>query len=163
MKSIWKIAAFVILMAISVQAQTGLERSSEISSADLIGESHIDNKFSLLDLSRLEMNHSYSISYFSSGGHGTTIGMYINSMRYRISNAITVNLQLAWVHQPGNFLNRDGGTPTDYGDILPSFSLEYRPSENVFIEIGYHSVPAYMYYGYPRYRSLRSEDYWFDQ
>jgi len=121
------------------------DRESKVS-ADAIGTARIDNKFSLIDLSRLEMKHSYSISYFSSGGTGTTIAMYMNSIKYRISNPLTLNINLAWVHQPGALFSQDRGTPTDYGKILPSFRLEYRPSEKFYFEIGYHSIHPYMYY-----------------
>jgi len=137
----------LMVLSVSLQSQTELARTETKSSAEAIGSSRIENRFSLLDLSRLEMSHSYSISYFSMGGRGMTIGMYVNSIRYQISNPLTLNLSLAWVHQPGNFLLRDRGTATDYGRILPSFSLEYRPSDNFFLEIGYHSIPAYLYPG----------------
>ncbi|HDS01291.1 MAG TPA: hypothetical protein ENO22_07675 [candidate division Zixibacteria bacterium] len=148
---------FILLLSIPVLGQSGLERQEEATSADAIGKARIDNKFSLLDLSRLDMSHSYTISYFSANGQGTTIGMYMNSIRYRISNPLTLNVNLAWVHQPGQLLGGDRGTPTDYGSIYPSFSLEYRPSDKFYLEIGYHSVPAYMYY----YNTDRMRRNWF--
>ena len=151
-------ALLIMLLSIPLHAQSGLERQQqEATSADAIGDARIDNKFSLLDLSRLDMSHSYTISYFSANGHGTTIGMYMNSIRYRISNPLTLNVNLAWVHQPGQIFGGDRGTPTDYGSIYPSFSLEYRPSENFYLEVGYHSVPAYMYY----YNADRKHRKWF--
>jgi len=140
----------------SLSAQS-LQESNLRTSGDVIGDSRIENKFSLFDLSRLEMHHSYSISYFSSSGTGTTIGMYINSIRYKISDPLTLNVSLAWMHQPGNLLFKDRGTPTDYGSIFPSFSLEYRPSDKFHFQVEYLSLPAYPYSGNYRYRSM---DYW---
>ena len=157
MKKLNFLIFLILALSISLSAQS-LRQSDLGSSGDAIGESRMDNKFSLFDLSRFEMHHSYSISYFSSGGQGTTIGMYINSIRYRISNPLTLNVSLAWMHQPGNLLARDRGTPTDYGSIYPSFSLEYRPSSSFLLQVEYRSVPAYPYSnGYYRYDSM---GYW---
>ena len=142
----------VFIIAASLSAQSALDRPNDDKqkAADAIGRDRVDSKFSLFDLSRLDMNHSYSIAWFSSGGKGTTLAMYMNSMTYQISRPLTLHLDLAWVHQPGNLLFSDRGTPTDYGSIYPSFSLEYRPSDKFHLEIGYHSYPASYNYNYYR-------------
>jgi hypothetical protein len=155
MKTAKVIFIFLLMLSISLPAQSLLEEKKPVSSADVIGTSRIDSKFSLFDLSRLEMSHSYSVSYFSSGGSGTTIAMYMNSMKYRISNPLTLKINLAWIHQPGALFSRNRGVPTDYGKILPSFTLEYRPSDKFYLELGYHSYPAYMNYG-----GSRSSGFW---
>jgi len=136
----------VCLLSVSIFAQSGLERTQTGTSGDAIGESRIDNKFSLFDLSRLEMHQSYSVSYFSGNGSGKTIGMYMNSIRYKISNPLTINVDLVWMHEPGQLFSQNKSTPTDYGSIFPSFTLEYRPSDKFYLEVGYHKVPSYMYY-----------------
>lgn len=151
MKHFVSTALVFLLLSIPVFAQSGLERQDNTSSANAIGDSRIDNKFSLFDLSRFEMHNSYTLSYFSSGGRGMTIGMYMNSIIYRISNPLTLHIDLAWVHQPGNLFSSDRGTPTDYGSILPSFTLTYHPSDKFYMEIGYRSIPGYMYYGLDRW------------
>lgn len=155
MKTAMVMFFILLVLSVSLPAQSLLEEKKPVTSADAIGTSRIDNKFSLLDLSRLEMRHSYSVSYFSAGGSGTTIAMYMNSMKYRISNPLTLKINLAWVHQPGALFSKNRGTPTDYGKILPSFTLEYRPSEKFYFELGYHSYPALMYYG-----GSRSNGFW---
>jgi hypothetical protein len=140
----------VCMLCVSVFAQSSLERKDLGTSGDAIGESRIDNKFSLFDLSRLEMRQSYSVSYFSGNGSGQTIGMYMNSIRYRISNPLTISIDLLWMHEPGQLFSQNKSTPTDYGSIFPSFRLEYRPSDKFYLEVGYQRVPSYMYYDQAR-------------
>ena len=140
MKQLRFIIVLLLTLSISLSAQS-LRQTDLGSSGDAIGESRMENKFSLFDLSRLEMHHSYSVSYFSSGGHGTTIGMYINSIRYRISNPLTLNVSLAWMHQPGNLLSQDRGTPTDYGSIYPVSAWNIVPPAVFFCRWNIARIP----------------------
>ncbi len=151
MKSFLIIIMSVMAVTMTLNAGTILDNSNanEKSSAD-IGAGSYDSKFSLLDASRFSMKHSYSISYFSSGGRGETIGMYMNSMRYSLSKSLSVDVTLAWLHNPSQILWKDNRGTNNYGSILPSVSLLYQPSEKFRLLISYETVPG-VYGGQGRY------------
>jgi hypothetical protein len=64
------------------------------------------------------------------------------------------------MHQPGNLLFQDRGKPMDYGKILPSFTLEYHPSDKFHLEVGFHSIDPYMYHLYGRDERWSPDEYW---
>jgi len=121
------------------------------NSASSIGTSRVDSKFSLLDLNRISMQHSYSVIYSSFNGHGQTVGLYMNSLKYDISSSIDLNVTLGWVHQPGQMFNKQDRGVTDYGTILPNVQLKYQPSDKFRLMISYESIPGV--YGNSRYNS----------
>jgi hypothetical protein len=137
-------------MAVALNAETMLNRDANENSAMGIGAGSFDSRFSLLDPNRFSMNHSYSVSYFSYGGHGETIGLYMNSMRYSLSNSLSVDVTLGWVHQPSQVLWGDSRGTKDYGSILPNVRLLYQPSEKFHLLISYETVPG-VYGGQGRY------------
>ncbi|MDZ7292966.1 MAG: hypothetical protein ONB44_20845 [candidate division KSB1 bacterium] len=102
-----------------------------------------------LDPNRFRMQHSYSLSYISLGGHGFSQGVYLNTMSYRFSDPLQVSLQWGIMNQPlGSF-----GVPSLYqsGVFLSGASMEYKPSRNLSIGLQFNNVPAsFWYYPYGR-------------
>jgi hypothetical protein len=97
-----------------------------------------------LDPRRFDMQHSYSLSYISLGGHGFSQGVYLNTMSYRFSDPLQVSLQWGIMNQPFG-----GGVPSLYqnGFFLSGASLEYKPSRNLSIGVQYNNIPtSQMYY-----------------
>lgn len=144
MKSAYITFACALLISICscALAETHIDKPVDASSATSIGSNSYESKFSLLDPSRFSMQHSYSVVYSSVGGTGQTIGLYMNSMRYQISNSLDVNVALGWYHRPGMmFSGGDRGT-TDYGTILPNIRLLYQPSEKFRLMIGFETLPG---------------------
>lgn len=112
--------------------------------------------FPLLDLSRIHFSQSYSIGFFSGGGISGSQAMYNGSITYELSRPLTLTLNMGILHDPsalwGN--SRVGNNAKFY----PSGWLDWRPSKNFMMTIGFESVPASYYYGYDwlgRYRSWR--------
>jgi len=96
----------------------------------------------LLDPSRMQMNQSYSMAYLSSGGDGFMQGMYLNNMRYQLSNPLILDLNLGYMHTPYN--SYDGGfNGVGTGDFVGGLSLTYKPSKNVALQIGFNRMPYY--------------------
>jgi len=122
-------------------AGTTIEKANDASSATSIGSNRYESKFSLLDPSRFSMQQSYSVIYSSFGGTGHTIGLYMNSMKYQLSNSLDLNVTLGWLHQPGLLFSNNRGT-TDYGQILPNVQLKYEPSEKFRLLIGIETLPG---------------------
>lgn len=102
-----------------------------------------------LNPDRFHMRQSYSLSYMSGGGQAFSQGVYLNSMRYDISNPLSVSLEWGMLHQP---LSAAGvNSPFQNGFFLSNASLEYKPSKNLQIGVQYSTNPyAYPYSYYQR-------------
>jgi len=98
--------------------------------------------FALLDPSRLRMRQSYSLSYFSGSGVSGSVGLYSNMLEYDLFKPLTLRVGLSYVHQPFGGSERSGGTVLGQSRFLPSFGLDYRPSDKFFLSINYETVPA---------------------
>jgi len=107
---------------------------------------------SLIDLSRLDFSHSYSLSYFSGGAYSGTMGYYSGTMRYRIADPLTFTFNLGILHNPGSLFGGSGSFSRN-SMFLPSGRLDWRPSDKFRMSIGFETVPAYYnhrgYYYYP--------------
>jgi hypothetical protein len=98
--------------------------------------------FRLLDPSRLRMHQSYSLSYFSGSGVSGSVGLYMNTLEYDLFKPLTVRVGLAYMHSPFGISDRSGGTVLDENRILPSFGLDYHPSDKFFLSIDYRTMPS---------------------
>ncbi|MFQ6092817.1 MAG: hypothetical protein ACE5OR_09070 [bacterium] len=124
--------------------QTFLSRSS----MDRFG-SRLSGGLSLLDPSRFSMSQSYSISFSSSGGKGTAVGLYMNTMKYQFSEPLSLTVHVGYLHQP--FTKGSFGRTMSKGAFLSGFELMYRPSKNFFLKIEHGATPL-GYYPYYRNR-----------
>ncbi|MFH1700407.1 MAG: hypothetical protein ABIE07_07445 [Candidatus Zixiibacteriota bacterium] len=100
--------------------------------------------FSLLDLSRLNFAHSYSLSFFSGGGISGSQGLYRGALTYQLSKPLTLTLGLGIFHDPGSLISGDRGS-NNSAMFLPSGYLDWKPSDNFRMSIGFETVPAYRY------------------
>ena len=124
--------------------QTFLARSS----TDYYG-SGLSKGLSLLDPSRFTMSHSYTMSFTSSGGQGHTMGLYMNTMKYRFSDPLSVTVHVGYRHQP--FAPANARRLEDISGVLSGFELEYRPAKNFFLKVEYGAVPS-LFHPYNRNR-----------
>ncbi|MGB2981748.1 MAG: hypothetical protein WBC77_10935 [Candidatus Zixiibacteriota bacterium] len=127
-------------------------QASDINSQDknLLGFKSNSKNFSLLDPQRLKMNHSYSFSYFSNGRTSGSFGIYTTTLKYQLSNPLSVALSLNYLHQPLSVFRRDALTVKNR--ILPNFQLHYRPSSSFSLWINVITLP-------PAY-GLGNENFW---
>jgi hypothetical protein len=104
--------------------------------------------FRLLDPSRLTMNHSYSLSYFSGPAGGQSVGMYMNSIGYQIAKPLYIQFDLGIMHNPGALVG--SGNATAGARILPNFMLRYNPSPKFNLIVDVRTMPTYNM-SYPGY------------
>jgi len=90
-----------------------------------LGLEPVGMPFALLDLSRLEWSHSYSLNFFSGAGGSGTMGLYTGSVLYEFSPKLSLDLKLGIAHDPGSFFDRSTGTQAVF---LPGVHLDYHPS-----------------------------------
>ena len=112
------------------------------------GRSYIGQSASgLFSPDRVSMQQSFSASYLSSGKTGVFTNLYHNTIDYRISDKLQLQLGLGYRFTPG------GGNPSSAvgrysagsgkGMFLPSFSMRYQPTEAVMFQFQYQTVDPY--------------------
>jgi hypothetical protein len=112
----------------------------------------------------LTIHNSYSLSYTTSGGKGYSLGDLTSNIAYQISNPLSVQFDVSLLHSPfnnigGNFANNISGI------YLTRAELNYRPSNNMLLQIQYRQLPTmywlnnYDRFGYmPMYDRIDEEE-----
>lgn len=81
----------------------------------------------LFDASRMKLSHQASFSYRTGmDGRGTTTGLYLSALDYRVSDRLNVKLNFAYKYQPQQdalFQSADQG-------VIPGVSLRYQLSQS---------------------------------
>lgn len=130
-------------------------QSSDVNSSgdNLLGVESDAKSSSLLDPQRLRINHSYTFSYFSSDAASGSFGTYTTTLRYQLSNPLSLTLSLNYLHQPLSVFGRDDLRVKN--SILPNFQLHYKPSNSFSLWINVLTFPS-------PYR-LGNEYHWWEQ
>ena len=93
----------------------------------------------LVNNSRFSMSHSYSLSVFSLGNQTLNQGLYLNTLKYRISDPLFMQVSVGYLHQP---LGGVGLNPGVNGKLfLQRAMLQYKPSDTMTLTIDYQQVP----------------------
>jgi hypothetical protein len=137
-KNLW-LSVVVLLFCLSLPlTQT---QASDINSdqKNLLGVESNARNFSLLDPQRLQMNHSYTFSYFSGAKTSGSFGVYTTTLKYQLSNPLSLTLSLNYLHQPLSVFRQDDLRLKN--SVLPNFQLHYRPSNNFSLWINVLTFP----------------------
>ncbi len=143
----------ILIMILFLSAVTTQAQLVENASIDRVqnSPSHVlkpaATPFSLLDFSRIKWSHSYSVNYFSGGTSSNSLGIWNTSMFYEISSKLSLALNVGVAHDPTAMW----GDANNKTDILPSFMLDYHPSENFKVSISMQSYKGNNLYGTPYY------------
>ena len=92
------------------------------------------------------MRHSIRMSYSSFAGQGVALGMYTNSMFYRLMTNLNVQMDISIVHSPYSTLGETFQKNIS-GIYISNAAINYRPWKDVSIHLQYRSMP----YGYGGY------------
>lgn len=156
-KTLFFTVILVVFLSASLSAQ--LTDKAEIQSvkSDYLGLKPASKPFSLIDLSRIKWSNSYSLNFFSGGGTSGSLGLLTSSIFYEISSSLSLNLKMGVAHNPGDLFDRNNHNSN--ATLLPGFRLDYHPSSNINISVGFETVPD-LYYLYSPYRTMpwRSEN-----
>ena len=115
--------------------------------------------FGFFNPDSLHMRQSYSMSYSTMGGQGIALGRFTNSMMYRLSNSLDLQADVSLQHSPYSTLDR-GLQNSLNGIFLDRAELNYRPTQNMLLQISYRQLPwnSFGFYS-PYYRGLFDEGY----
>lgn len=102
--------------------------------------------FGWFDQSKLFMRQSYTLSYSTFGnGQGYSLGVYTNSLLYKISDPLSLQFDVSLIHSPYSSPALDGYTRALTGIHLTRAQLNYQPSETVLFQIQYRQIPGYWF------------------
>lgn len=148
MKRIHFLGLMILLIGGSVHAQfkyptPSPKISQQISNPNQIGSSFLSR---ILDMNRLHMSQSYSMTYISSGGRGTSLGMYMNTLSYQLSEKIDTKVHLGFSHSPFG----GGNAYWSQGQFIGGAEFNYRPSRNTLFQVQINQLPGYYNRWYSR-------------
>jgi hypothetical protein len=95
-----------------------------------------DPEFLGLQMSRFQMQQTYSMAFTSSSFGSQSAGLYLNTMSYQIATPLRVYADVGVYNmfsQSGPISQYNTGTPGQPELILPRVGIEYRPTDNVTI------------------------------
>jgi len=98
--------------------------------------------FSLFDPGRFHMTNSFSLMYSSSNGQSQSLGMYLNSIEYQVSDPLKIRFDLGYVQNTGSLFSSNTRNQNN-GRILPGVSISWKPAKNLFFQFNYREVPVY--------------------
>lgn len=103
-----------------------------------------------LNSSNFQMHQSYSLSYSSFGsGQGMALGVYTNSMLFKITHDLNLQVDASVVNSPYSTFGKDFQKSIN-GIYLTNAELNYKPFKDFSISVQYSRLPFYSYspFGY---------------
>lgn len=107
---------------------------------------------SLFDRSRVSMSHSMGFEAGASSRGGYYLSRYTNHLKYNISPKLDLKLDLSVVNY-GSSSTSFKINDDNKSRIIPSFSLDYNPTDKIKIQFNYRQ-------GYPVWER---QDPWYDR
>ncbi len=142
------IAVTVACMSLPLMAQFKQQVEPRPSVSESLVRAESSNLlFGWFDPSRFSMRQSYSLSYTTMGGQGLSLGVYTNSLYYKIANPLDVQFDVSLQHSP---FSSFGNSRDLSGIYLSRAQLNYRPSENMLLQIQYRQLPSMYWWGMNR-------------
>ena len=143
---------FIIIFSILCGGLWGQLKSQvpEQNVGSMITGNNLSTTVPLLDASRFNMHHSFSMSTMSLGGQAMNVAAYTNMMTYELNHNLHLGTRFSLV-QPTGMMG-----PGNYGlnntQFLYDANLQYRPSENTLIEFNMSNRPYYNRYNHQYHR-----------
>ena len=131
-------------------ADTYVKQSALTPTGNSLGSGSVRAPLSLLDPSRFHLSQSYSLSYYSGGGTGQMIGMYLSQVDYEFAKPLHLSVALGFLHQPQTLVGISGQSLGNR--ILPSFRLSWDPSDKFHFIMGYETRSPYQMNYMSQYR-----------
>jgi len=142
-----KLTLFIFLLCTTAilgqYKETGIQTTSV---KDGITDNSPNYLFGFLNTNDFTMRHSFSMQYSSFGSQGLALGVYTNSMFYRLMDNMDVQLDVSLVHSPystfGEAFQKDIS-----GLYISNAAINYRPWKDVSFHLQYRTMPnGYGYY-----------------
>jgi len=122
-----------------------------------------NNIFGFINPDNFFMHHSFEMSYSAFANQGVALGMYTNSMMYKFSKNLNVQMDVSVVNSPYSTLGKDFQKNIN-GIYISNAAINFKPWDDVSVHLQYRNLPYSTYYYSPYsywpysgfYRSLDS-------
>lgn len=149
MKTLNILLVLILVISLSVSAQFKSQNPEKASVANsLFRTSGMSSFFGLLNPENFSMNHNFSMQYISGSGYGLSLASYTNSMFYKISDPLTVRMDVSLMGSPfGQYSNDKNFSKL----FISRAEINYQPWENFHMQLQYRQLPISMYGYYTPY------------
>ena len=146
MKKIGVLVALVLITSSISFAQFKDQLSDEPSvQSSLIRSENSNFLLGFFNPANFSMRQSVSMSYTTFGNQGLALGMYTNSMSYKISNPLTLSADVSILNSPYSSLGSKFSQGLN-GIYLTRADLNYHPTDNFQVDLQFNQNPLYRYY-----------------
>lgn len=146
MKKICGLMVLVLIMSSVSFAQFKDQLSDQPSvQSSLIRSDEGNSLLGFFNPANFSMRQSVSMSYTTFGNQGLALGMYTNSMSYKISNPLTLSADVSILNSPYSSLGSKFSQGLN-GIYLTRADLNYHPTNNFQIDLQFNQNPLYRYY-----------------
>ena len=114
--------------------------------------------FGFLNSDNFIMKQSYSMSYSTSGSQGMALGVYTNSMAFKLSNNLNFQLDASVVNSPYSTFGSDFQKSIN-GFYLNRAAINYQPWKDITISVQYSHMPYSYYSPYSYYGGFNNSFY----
>jgi maltoporin len=146
MKKIGVLVALVLITSSISFAQFKDQLSDQPSvQSSLIRSEDSNFLLGFFNPANFSMRQSVSMSYTTFGNQGIALGMYTNSMSYKISNPLTLSADVSILNSPYSSLGSKFSQGLN-GIYLTRADLNYHPTDNFQVDLQFNQNPLYRYY-----------------
>lgn len=112
-----------------------------------------------IDPNNFSMHHSVGMSYSTFGGQGISLATYTNSMMYKFSDNMNLQVDASFVTSPYSTFGKEFNKSIQ-GLYISRAAFNYKPWDDVCISVQYRNLPnAYYYNPFNRYGGFGSSYY----
>ncbi|MFZ0389308.1 MAG: hypothetical protein WAN36_02530 [Calditrichia bacterium] len=145
-----KKAVFLLIFLLPMLSFGQFKDQSKLPSISQAVRKPAGNLFlGFIDPSRLDIHHSFSMSYMALGNGGMMVNSYMGTIDYQLSNPLFLRLNVGLMNSPYNSFKNPA---LNNSQFFGGAELFYRPTENTMIKVGMEVAPGYYYPG--RYNSM---------
>ncbi len=147
MKKIAVLSVLILVMSSLSYAQfkDQLSNSSNVGNSLIQPDDSNGLLFGIFNPANFAMRQSISMSYMTLGSQGIALGMYTNSMSYKISNPLSISADVSLLNSPYSSLGSNFSKGLN-GIYLTRADLNYHPTNNFQIDLQFNQNPMYRYY-----------------
>lgn len=146
-----RVAIIFLCMLFPALSSAQLKQDTKLDVAKALVQPRPQGLLSLigLDPAKFSMNHSYSFVVGSAGGETYNQGLYLNTMRYRLSDPLSMYVQVGFQHQP--FANQAAQFNQNNNLFVSGAGVQYKPDDNFKVQLEFSQRPGL--YAPPYYQS----------
>ncbi|NWF88993.1 MAG: hypothetical protein HXY50_05965 [Ignavibacteriaceae bacterium] len=139
------IVIIAVLLSSNSYAQFKESGIHNLSIRDGIVEQSTGSLFGFLNSDNFSMRHSFNMSYSAFGNEGLALGVYTNSMMFKLAENMNFQVDASIVQSPYSTFGKEFQNNLS-GLYITRASFNYKPWDDVFISVQYRNLPMSYHY-----------------